>query len=362
MPPAQCTQPRHPEYRGDVNPINLDNMLASRYQRTGQKKLMRMDEVDERFPLSKYKNWVAARASEGLSTNGVIAVTAPPSRAANLRAPDAILPLSAADAEHTVNRESDGASPAEANIREDLGETDGEWNSMERATAEREAAPPIIREHYRYSLNELQQTTDSTVDKHETPVGENEDADEDEDEHIHTAMSPGPLAHPGDSCAICISTLKEDHDVRGLTCGHAFHVGCLDPWLTTRRACCPLCKADYYVPKPCPESEAVELGRPDRFNSSGYPGDGVNYGPLESRRDMREGRAAVATNSAAPDPPLTLQSDAATPRRWRPRVSHPLRALCILAISIQSRARTPDAAADESREPSSPQLEASVVQ
>jgi hypothetical protein len=41
--------------------------------------------------------------------------------------------------------------------------------------------------------------------------------------------------------------------VRGLACGHAFHAVCLDPWLTTRRACCPLCKADYYTPKPRPQ-------------------------------------------------------------------------------------------------------------
>ena len=39
---------------------------------------MTMDEVNERFPLTKYKNWVATRAMEGLPTAG--GVTGPPSR------------------------------------------------------------------------------------------------------------------------------------------------------------------------------------------------------------------------------------------------------------------------------------------
>ena len=97
---------------------------------------------------------------------------------------------------------------------------------MVATTAERGAAPPIIVEYY--SLKDIK-TTDSTVDKQETPRGRNEDEDGDEDKHIHTAVSPESLAQPGDSCTICISTLEQDDDIRGLTCGHAFHVGCLDP-------------------------------------------------------------------------------------------------------------------------------------
>lgn len=48
------------------------------------------------------------------------------------------------------------------------------------------------------------------------------------------------------TCAICLEVLEDGDNVRGLICGHVFHSDCLDPWLTKRRACCPMCKRDYF--------------------------------------------------------------------------------------------------------------------
>lgn len=49
------------------------------------------------------------------------------------------------------------------------------------------------------------------------------------------------------SCAICLEEFEDQDVVRGLICGHVFHKTCVDPWLSNRKACCPLCKRDYYL-------------------------------------------------------------------------------------------------------------------
>lgn len=53
-----------------------------------------------------------------------------------------------------------------------------------------------------------------------------------------------------DMCAICIDKLEDNDQVRLLGCGHIFHAECIDPWLLTRQACCPMCKLSFYAPKP----------------------------------------------------------------------------------------------------------------
>ncbi|GMM37311.1 hypothetical protein DASC09_046360 [Saccharomycopsis crataegensis] len=58
---------------------------------------------------------------------------------------------------------------------------------------------------------------------------------------------PKEIHYEDDTCAICIDEFTPNDIVRGLICGHVFHKTCVDPWLSNRKACCPLCKRDYYL-------------------------------------------------------------------------------------------------------------------
>ncbi|PIG82353.1 RING finger protein [Aspergillus arachidicola] len=46
-------------------------------------------------------------------------------------------------------------------------------------------------------------------------------------------------------CAICMDSFEGETYIRPLTCGHIFHSSCVDPWLTKRRASCPLCNKSF---------------------------------------------------------------------------------------------------------------------
>jgi hypothetical protein len=64
-------------------------------------------------------------------------------------------------------------------------------------------------------------------------------------------------------CGICTGALVPGNPIRTLQCRHVFHVGCIDPWLTTQRNTCPVdgltaCVNDGadvpFVPAPPPAS------------------------------------------------------------------------------------------------------------
>lgn len=246
---------RAAQQAADGEPIDMTNMPRP-HRRRREKKLMTMDEVNERFPLTKYKQWKSSRETEGLPARGGIA-TAPQSRAASMK-----------DVEGVISAQDEGPSLKTDTVLSMAREHLADPNSSTQAHIASPRASMESREEPKaQDLEkdvEVEKSATSRVEavpgRSATPqadVHEREDDSDGEDEDpIRTAAAPEMLAEPGDSCAICLDTLEDDEDVRGLSCGHAFHASCVDPWLTSRRACCPLCKADYYVPKPRPEGEA----------------------------------------------------------------------------------------------------------
>lgn len=235
----------------DGEPINLENMPAHPRRRRREKKLMTIDEVNEKFPMMKYKSWVASRAQEGLPTQG--GISQPPSRAGSIRDADGVIPM---------NKERDSI--------DDTGTTGGAslTRSATYATHDEPTSEHAEKAEATAAANESPSTERAVTTTTAAPARTNspgsDSGHEEEDDQIHDALPPEALESSGDTCAICIDTLEDDDDVRGLTCGHAFHAVCLDPWLTSRRACCPLCKADYYTPKPRPPvpegAQSTEMG------------------------------------------------------------------------------------------------------
>lgn len=275
--------------------VPLDQIPPGRpHRRRREKKLMTMDEVNERFPLTKYKNWTLARANEELPATG--GVTAPPSRPGSVRHVEGVVPQSPVDTKHSVDdRPTTALSTPEVTTSPEALKTTADATTT-TTTAATETKPTVT------GLTEFYPTT--TNDPKEPRLSE----EDDDDEHIHGAVPVDLLDHPGDSCAICIDTLEQDDDIRGLTCGHAFHAGCLDPWLTSRRACCPLCKADYYVPKPRPEGEAAE--EPRRPRRAAMPA-GAHQGSTWSRgnaRFMLPGRFMSSPQGTPTDTQTPLRS------------------------------------------------------
>ena len=53
----------------------------------------------------------------------------------------------------------------------------------------------------------------------------------------------------GATCAVCIEDYESGDELRALDCGHAFHKDCIDPWLITKRACCPVCNSPSRRPR-----------------------------------------------------------------------------------------------------------------
>lgn len=219
-------------------------------RRRREKKLLKIEEVNERFPIMTYKAWRAQRERAGLSAEGGIA---PQTNTTTHNTPV----INGTEQSDEPSRETgfpDFSPPEEPDhpypyetIREP--ETNRASSpdapSAEEITTEKDAmiSSVPVAEESSIAVPSSSKHRDSTFSV---------DADPDEEED-HSPVPDELLATSGDNCAICIELLEDDDEVRGLTCGHCYHQTCLDPWLTQRRASCPLCKHDYYIPKPPPQ-------------------------------------------------------------------------------------------------------------
>jgi len=252
---------------GEEDNVDLQTMPRP-HRRRREKKLMTVDEVNERFPIMKYKTWRAGREAMGLSPEG--GITQPPSRAGSVRSVSlhngpstSTIPtaITTPDLEHGSSAKEIGGSAKE--ISGSAKEIGGSAKELGGLIVEGKAEEPLKTQAPNdptTTIDSIQHPTTSNDDKRLSELSVDDrktehQEDEDDDDHPQTAVPEDLLNSVGDSCAICLDVIEDNDDVRGLTCGHAFHSGCLDPWLTNRRACCPLCKADYYIPKPKPEGE-----------------------------------------------------------------------------------------------------------
>lgn len=179
----------------------------------------------------------------------------------------------------------------------------------------------ILREEEMDTVKETQPETQEVEYNHVTSEGielnDVESSNEKEADLTDINNEDDILHFTSGNCAICLETLENDELVRGLVCGHVFHANCLDPWLTKRRACCPMCKRDYYYKEGDDGASAVVDGNSgetengletvnEETNVTETPGtdainDASNNAGNDANEEVADGNAVISSNQTNGD-------------------------------------------------------------
>ncbi|QSL64165.1 hypothetical protein MERGE_000320 [Pneumocystis wakefieldiae] len=192
-----------------------------------QKKLMTQGEADQQFPSILYKIWLSQHKRQKQQSNKTLL------NDENKQANDV-------DLESDANIESNKYNEENAFHQEKTHEPD---TSQHNYPAENnlnfqnlypctDIPSNVFNSSYRNLNDEHDDVTISIPNEQQ-----NSSSDSPED------------ASFSDTCAICLDLFQDDDEIRVLTCDHIYHSSCIVPWFTTRRAMCPLCKHDFYIPK-----------------------------------------------------------------------------------------------------------------
>ncbi|CEP22561.1 unnamed protein product [Cyberlindnera jadinii] len=236
---------------GGLQRLGMYSMNRQQRRRFLKKRRLTQEEVDHLFPLRTYQEWLDGGAEMDEHARGI---------AAELKEEDDDLLLDQQQHVTDVSRE-DTPSAADDTAASTT-------NDSALGTSQKSAN--VVAVHSDYNQAEI---TNPSARIPEIDLG-----------------TPTYEIHfDSGTCAICIDTFEPDDEVRGLICGHVFHQACLDPWLTKRKACCPMCKRDYYLKKN-EDSDNTDNGdvRDDEPVAAGEDFTEFQYLTLQQRADEIE--------------------------------------------------------------------------